>query len=78
MDNIWGADLADKQLKVTLIKKIILIMVSSFNAWVLLLKDEKGITITNTLKNFLQKSNCKPNKICVDKGGEFYNRSMKL
>ena len=53
-------------------------MVSSFNAWVLLLKDEKGITITNTLKFFLQKSNCKPNKICVDKGGEFYNRSMKL
>ena len=53
-------------------------MVSSFNAWVLLLKDEKGITITNTLKKFLQKSNCKPNNICVDKGGEFYNRSMKL
>ena len=53
-------------------------MVSSFNAWVLLLKDEKGITITNTLKKNLQKSNCKPNKICVDKGGEFYNRSMKL
>ena len=26
----------------------------------------------------MQKSNCKPNKICVDKGGEFYNRSMKL
>ena len=25
----------------------------------------------------LNESNCKPNKIWVNKGGEFYNRSMK-
>ena len=25
----------------------------------------------------LDRSNCKPNKICVDKGSEFYNRSME-
>ena len=41
------------------------------------LKDKKGITITNTFQIFLKESNCKPNKIWVDKGIEFYNRSMK-
>ena len=30
------------------------------------------------LQNFLDKSNCKPNKILADKGSEFCNRSMKL
>ena len=29
-------------------------------------------------KNILHKSNRKPNKIWVDKGSKFYNRSMKL
>ena len=28
-------------------------------------------------KKILDESNCKPNKICVDKGSEFYNRSVK-
>ena len=28
-------------------------------------------------KNFLEESRCKPNKIWVDKGSEFYNRPMK-
>ena len=41
------------------------------------LKDKEGITITNVFQNILDKSKCKPNKIWVDKGGEFYNRSMK-
>ena len=29
-------------------------------------------------KNILNESNCKPSKIWVDKGSEFYNRSMRL
>ena len=41
------------------------------------LKDKRGITITNAFQKFLDESNCKPNKIWVDKGSEFYNRSMK-
>ena len=41
------------------------------------MKDRKAITITNDFQNFLKESNRKPNKIWVDKGGEFYNRSMK-
>ena len=41
-------------------------------------KNKKGITITNAFQKVLHKSVCKPNKIWVDKGSEFYNRSMKL
>ena len=39
-------------------------------AWVVPLKDKKGVSIVNAFNN-------KPNKIWVDKGGEFSNRSMK-
>ena len=46
-------------------------------AWLVHLKDKKGITITNAFKNILHESNRKPNKIWVDKGREFYNRSVK-
>ena len=45
--------------------------------WVIPLKDKKGITITNAYQRILDKSNHKPKKIWVDKGSEFYNRSMK-
>ena len=46
-------------------------------AWVVPLKDKKGICIVNAFQNILYKSNRKPNKIWEDKGSEFYNRSMK-
>ena len=45
--------------------------------WVIPLKDKKGITITNAFQKFLDESNCKPNKIWVDKGSKLYNRSTK-
>ena len=48
--------------------------VCSKYAWVIPLKDKKGITITNVFQKFLKKSNRKQNKIWVDKGSEFYNR----
>ena len=49
------------------------------------LKDKNGIKITNAFQNISRsetlptydKSGCKPNKISVDKGSEFYKRSMK-
>ena len=49
------------------------------------LKNKKGITIINTFQKILDESNHhvaklegrKANKIWVDKGSEFYNRSMK-
>ena len=46
-------------------------------AWVAPLKDKKGITITNAFQKILKESNCKPNKILVNKGSEFCNRSTK-
>ena len=46
-------------------------------AWVIDLKDKKGITITNAFQKILEESNCKPNRIWVDKGSDFYNRSKK-
>ena len=46
-------------------------------AWVIPLKDKKGITITNAFQKILDKSNCKPNKIWINKVSEFYDRSMK-
>ena len=41
------------------------------------LKDKSRITITNGFQKILDKSNRKPKKIWVDKGIEFYNRSLK-
>ena len=46
-------------------------------AWVVPLKDKKGITITNGFQKILKEFNRKPNKIWVDKGSEFYNISFK-
>ena len=46
-------------------------------AWVVPLKDKEGVSTVNAFQNILNKSNRKTDKICVDKGGEFYNRSMK-
>ena len=44
---------------------------------VICLKDKKSITTVNAFQKVLNKSDPKPNKIWVDKGSEFYNRSMK-
>ena len=40
-------------------------------------KVQKVITITKAFQEILGESRCNPNKISVDKGSEFYNRSMK-
>ena len=42
--------------------------------WVVTLKDKKEITVTSCFWNILYKSDCKPNKIWVNKRGEFYKR----
>ena len=41
------------------------------------MKDKKDIAFINAFQKNLKESNHKPNKICVDKCSEFYNRSMK-
>ena len=45
-------------------------------AWVVPLKDKKGISIANAFQKILDKSERKPYKIWVDKGSEFYNNSF--
>ena len=80
-DNICVADLADMQLISKFNKgfKFLLCFIDIYSkyAWVAPLKDKKGVSIVNAFQSILKKSNRKPNKICVDKGGEFYKRSMK-
>ena len=46
-------------------------------AWVVPLKDKKGISIVKAFQKILKQSNRKPNKIWVDKGSEFYNAYFK-
>ena len=47
-------------------------------AWVVPLKDKKGISIVKAFQSILKQSNSrKPNKIWVDKGSEFYNAYFK-
>ena len=41
-------------------------------AWVVPLKDKKGVSIVDAFQKILDDSNRKPNKIWVDKGSEFY------
>ena len=80
-DNIWGADLADMQLLSKFNKgiKYLLCVIDLFSkyAFVVPLKDKKGISIVNAFQSILNKSKRKPNKIWVDKGSEFYNSSFK-
>ena len=76
-DNIWGADLADMQLLSKYNKGIrfLLCVIDIFSkyAWVVPLKDKKGISIVKAFESILKQSNRKPNKIWVDQGSEFYN-----
>ena len=46
-------------------------------AFVVPLKDKKGISIVNAFNKIIKQYNRKPNKIWVDQGGEFYNRVFK-
>ena len=46
-------------------------------AWVVPLKDKKGVTIVNAFQSILNDSKRKPSKIWVDKGSGFYNRLMR-
>ena len=50
---------------------------ASIHAWVIPLKDKKGITINTAFQKILDWSGCKPNKIWVKNDSELYNRSMK-
>ena len=80
-DNIWDVDLEDMQLLSKYNKGIrfLLCVIDIFSkyAWVIPLKDKKGISISKAFQIILKQSNRKPNKIWVDKGSEFYNAYFK-
>ena len=79
-DNIWGVDLADMQSVSRKNKgiKYLLCAIDLYSkyAFVIPLKDKKGISIVNAF-NKIKQFNRKPNNICVDQGGEFYNNVFK-
>ena len=92
-DNIWAADVADMQLLSRYNKGIrfslCVIDIFSKYAWVVPLKDKKGISIVKAFQIILKQSisrqrakdtsakHLKPNKIWVDKGSGFYNAYFK-
>ena len=80
-DNIWGPHLADMQLISKFNKgfRFLLCVIDIFSkyAWLVPLKDKKGVSIVNAFQKILDKSARKSNKIWVDKGSEFYNSSFK-
>ena len=45
-------------------------------SWVVPLKDKKGVSIADAFQKILDKSAIKLNKIWIDKGRKFYNRSF--
>ena len=79
-DNIWGVDLADMQSLSKYNKgiKYLLCAIAFFRkyAWVVSLKDKRGISIVNAFQKIVSKGR-KPNKIWFDQGGEFYNNLFK-
>ena len=78
-DNIWGVDLADMQSLSKYNKgiKYLLCAIDLFSkyAWVVPLKDKRGISIVNAFQKIISKR--KPNKIWVDQNGGFYNKFSK-
>ena len=80
-DNIWVVDLADMQSfgKKNKGIKYLLCAIDLYSkyAFVVPLKDKKGISITNAFNKIIKQFKRKPNKIWVDQGSEFYNNSFK-
>ena len=80
-DNIWGVDLAYMQSLSRKNKgiKYLLCAIDLYSkyAFVIPLKDKKGISIVNAFNKIIKQSERKPNKIWVDQGGEFYNNVFK-
>ena len=80
-DNIWGVDLADMQSLSRKNKgiKYLLCVIDLYSkyAFVIPLKDKKGISILNAFDKIIKQYNGKPNKIWVDQEGEFYNNIFK-
>ena len=80
-DNIWRVDLVNTKLLSKQNKgiKYLLCAIDLYSkyAFVVPLKDKRGISITNAFKKIIKQSRRKPNKIWVDQRSEFYNQDFK-
>ena len=86
-DETWSADLIDKSSlsKYNNNYKFILTVIDIFTkyAWAIPLKNKSGLSITNGFKLVLGKNPQggsqprKPEKLWVDRGSEFYNKTLK-
>ena len=78
---MWGADLEHMEFisKCNKVFQFFLCVIDIYSkyAWVVLLKDKTGITITNAFHKVLNESGCKLNITWVDKSRAFYKRSLK-
>ena len=72
-----NVDLADMQSLSKYNKRIMQLLCAidliSKYAWVVPIKDKKGVSIVDAFQKILKEFNGKPKKIWVDKGSEFYN-----
>ena len=86
-DETWSADLIDKSSlsKYNNNYKFLLTVIDIFTkyAWAIPLKNKSGLSITNGFKTILSEGpqGCsesrKPEKLWVDRGSEFYNKTFK-
>ena len=51
-------------------------MICLVNAWVVPIKDKKGVSLVNAFKKIISEER-KPNKIWVDQDSKFYKNSLK-
>ena len=79
-DNIWGVNLADMQSLSKYNKgiKYLFCAINLFSkyAWVVQLRDKRGICVVNAFQKIIS-DGCKPIKIGVDQGSQFYNKRFK-
>ena len=77
-DNIWAADLAEMESLPSKNKNVqyLLCVIDAFTkyAWVKSLKYKKGKPVLNIFIEIVNESKCKPNKVLVNQGREFYNK----
>ena len=79
IDKIWAADFADMQAfsKLNCGIKYLLAVIDVFSkyGWLVPLKDKTGKSVAMALKTIFKER--QPEKMCVDKGKEFYNKDVK-
>ena len=79
-DNVWGVNLADMQLTSKHSKRIkyLLCVIDLFSkyAWVVLLKDKKGATITNAFQKKINSST--HHDVCIQQIMKCINKSKRI